>query len=191
MHITLINGIASLPRWGRGGSAAFLFKKPFFMVQAVVLCLLLSAGLVLADGKGKLTLKITTEKEIVVEDEKGKKKLKRVDLTKVNAIPGDEVILTLSYKNVGKEKTDGVVINYPIPEEMRYKGFSAEGKGTKITFSIDKGKTYDRPEKLTVIDMEGKVVPAMPKDYTHIRWTFGQAVAPGKKGKVGFRTFIK
>lgn len=191
MQMTSNKGCAPLPRRGRGGRTAFLLKRVFIPGAVMLLGLLLAAAPALADKKGQLTLNLKTEKEIIVKDEKGKRKIKRVDLTKVNAVPGDEVILTLTYKNIGKEKAVGVKIDYPIPEKMLYKADSAEGKGTKITFSVDKGKKYGPPGKLTVVNAEGKVVPAEPKDYTHIRWALTGSVAPGKSGKVVFRTFVK
>lgn len=180
MYMTTDNGASPLPRRGRGGVV---------LPVAAALGLLLVAGQALAAGK--LVLNLKTEKETVVKDEKGKESLKRVDLTEVNAIPGDEVILTLAYENVGKEKADNVAIDYPIPDKMLYKASSAEGRGTVITFSVDGGKTFGHPDKLTVLDEKGKAVPAKPKDYTSIRWSFSGPIAAGGKGTVGFRTFVR
>ncbi len=192
MHMTKTKGIAFLPLAGRGGNAApKLLKKLTCALFVAVIFLVLTSGITLAKQQGELVLKITTEKEVVIKDERGKKRIEMVDLTKVNAVPGDEVVITLSYENKGKGKATGVAINYPIPEEMRYMAFSAYGEAVSITFSVDNGKVYDFPARLTVIDKEGNVIPAKPEDYTHIRWSFDKQVEPKGKGVVGFRTFIK
>ena len=191
MHITKTKSIASLPFVGRGGIAVTLFKKSSYALFVAALCLVLTSGLALAKPEGDLALKITTEKEVVIKDERGKKRIEMVDLTKVNAVPGDEVVITLSYENKGKGKATGVAINYPIPKEMRYMAFSAYGEAVSITFSVDNGKDYDFPARLTVVDKEGNVISAKPEDYTHIRWSFDKQVEPKGKGMVGFKTFIK
>ena len=74
---------------------------------------------------------------------------------------------------------------------MIYTQNSARGKGTKITFSIDGGKTYDAPAKLFIFDASGRKFPARPQDYTHIRWSFGDPLLPGAKGEVSFRAILQ
>ncbi len=68
------------------------------------------------------------------------------------------------------------------------------GDGTDITYSVDGGKTFATPDKLTVAikDKSGKdsVRPAVAQDYTHIRWLLKQNVAPGQSGAVRFRAMI-
>lgn len=142
-----------------------------------------------ARTKGHIKLTSTAWQEKQVFNQEGKKELKRVPAAKV--LPGDEVIFTISYQNIGKEAADQAVITDPIPEHMIYIQNSAEGTGARITFSVDGGKTYHAPGKLFIVDAAGRQYPARPQDYTHIRWTFAKPLPPGAKGEVSFRAILK
>jgi len=157
------------------------------IIMFSVLCIIGSP--VWAVGKSSIALTSVAELEKEAFNEEGMKVLKRVPAAKV--IPGDEVIYTISYTNPGKENADNVLITNPIPEHMLYQKGSASGTGTSITFSVDGGKTYDLPEKLTVVNAEGKKVPAKPSDFTHIRWTLNQSVKPGEKGQVAYKALLE
>jgi hypothetical protein len=74
---------------------------------------------------------------------------------------------------------------------MVYQGGSARGANTTITYSVDGGKQYATPDKLTVKTPDGKVRPALASDYTHIRWTYKGDLGVGKSGEVSFRAVIK
>jgi uncharacterized repeat protein (TIGR01451 family) len=131
------------------------------------------------------------EREVVVL-EKGVKVTKVAPVEKI--VPGDEVTYTLTYTNkTGKPVTD-IAITNPVPKHTRYKDGSAEGAGTVITFSVDGGKTFAAPEKLTVTskDKSGRDVqrPAVAQDYTHIRWQVKQTLTPGQSGSVRFRAVV-
>jgi hypothetical protein len=74
---------------------------------------------------------------------------------------------------------------------MIYTYRSAQGEGTRITFSVDNGQSYNIPAKLFVFDTTGRKFPARPKDYTHIRWTFTHPLPSGAKGEVSFRAILE
>jgi uncharacterized repeat protein (TIGR01451 family) len=150
-----------------------------------VACLLLASH-VWAQQKGAIEVKTLAEVEIVVKNDKGKDEVKRVDAAKEKVPPGGVVIFTSRFTNKGKQPATGVVITNPVPEHMTYVDLSAEGKGAKIEFSIDGGKTYGPAEQLKVTEKDGKVRPALPKDYTHIRWTVSAPLTPGATGTVSF-----
>jgi hypothetical protein len=59
------------------------------------------------------------------------------------------------------------------------------------TLSIDHGTRFDRPENLKVADAGGRLRPAEAADYTHVRWTFRQALAPGAQGSVSYRAQLQ
>ena len=158
-----------------------------------VLCLLLMAigGI---DGplpaeEGNIVLKAVAEIEIEEFNEEGMKVLKRVPAAKV--VPGDEVIYSILYTHVGKAPAEKVMITNPIPEHMRYKEGSASGENTRITFSVDSGKTYDIPENLKIVGADGKERPAKPSEYTHIRWILQKALPPATEGQVSFRAILE
>ena len=142
-----------------------------------------------AQEKGSIELKMLAEKEVVVVKEDGEKEIKRESVDKV--IPGDHVIYTIEYKNVGEENADSVVVNNPIPDNMHYVPGTAGGENADVVFSIDSGKTFDRPENLKVLDEEGKERPATAKDYTHIRWKLKTSVSPGEVGIVSYRAELQ
>ncbi len=161
------------------------------MRVALSLLILTCAGTatVWAQDKGGIELKAVAEQEVEVINESGEKEVKRVPAAKV--VPGDEVIYTIYYTNVGQDLAEKVVITNPVPEHMRYAGGSALGEGAVITFSVDDGKTYDVPKNLKVLDADGKERPAKASEYTHVRWTLQKLLSPGAKGHVGFRAKLE
>jgi uncharacterized repeat protein (TIGR01451 family) len=106
-------------------------------------------------------------------------------------VPDDIVIFTTTYTNKGKQPATGVAVTNPIAPEMTYVDGSADGKDTKVQFSVNNGRTFASPDALTVKDAAGKVRKATAADYTAIRWTRTTPLAPGSSGTVGFRARIK
>ena len=143
-----------------------------------------------AQQTGGIVLTSVSEVEVVKQNAEGKKEVKRVDAAKAAVVPGDTVIFTVSYANTDTKPADRVVVINPVPQHMTYLDKSAEGKGAVIEFSVDGGKTYAAPGKLTVAD-KGQQRPATAADYTHIKWTMGKPLAPGAKGSVSFRAVLK
>lgn len=133
-------------------------------------------------------VKSVAEQEIEVV-EKGKKVVKRVPVDK--AIPGSEILYTTTFRNLIDKPVGNIAITNPVPNDMVYKGGSARGANTAITYSVDGGKQYATPDKLTVKTPDGKVRPALASDYTHIRWTYRGDLGVGKSGEVSFRAAIK
>ena len=134
-----------------------------------------------------IELDAKVEREIEVVDENGQKTIKREQA--VTVLPGEVVVYTITARNVGEEPATNVVITDPIPEHMDYTG-SVKGERTRITFSVDGGKTYDVATALMVPDGEGEK-PAKPEDYTHIRWQFNDALEPGSAHSVEFRARLQ
>ena len=87
-----------------------------------------------------------------------------------------------------------VVLNNPVPEGTAYVADSAFGKGTKIIFSVDGGKQFDVPSRLTVetqkSDGSMDTQAAGPEQYTHIRWTIAEVPA-GKSLTLGYEAKVK
>lgn len=136
-----------------------------------------------------IELKTIAEIEITEIGSKGTKKIKRVPATKV--IPGKEVIYTITATNTGEQAASKIKIKDPIPEHTIYVDGSAAGKNTVITFSVNGGKTYSKEKKLFVKNAEGKLVQAVAKDYTNIRWTFESELKPNQSASVWFRARVK
>ncbi len=149
------------------------------------LALLAVTGIARAAEEGSIELKAVAEVEVEVLREDGGTDVERVKASTV--VPGDEVIYTIYYTNVGDKTADKVVVTNPLPGEMVYVDGSATGDGAAVTFSVDGGKTYGIPGDLTVLDADGNERPATADDYTHIRWTFQTPVSSGEGGYVDFR----
>ncbi len=141
-----------------------------------------------ADNNG-VEIKLFAEKEVETVNSKGKKELKRVEPALVT--PGEEIIYTLSYSNTGKETAKNLFITNPVPQHMAYKANSAGGENTAIVYSLDGGKTFDKPENLKVRTSDGKERVAMAANYSHIRWVIQQPLSPGAKGEVSFRALLQ
>lgn len=157
------------------------------LTGALVFSLLFSVSAFAEDGKIVLTNKVF--KQVIKTDKDGKVTYDYVDPGTV--LPGDVMMYTITFENIGDSPAEGIVINNPVPNNSEYRVGSAAGKNTKIIFSIDGGKNFGNPEELVVSDKNGKQWTAKPESYTHIRWVYSQPLAPGQKDEVSFKTKIK
>ena len=161
--------------------------KPFIPVLCTA-ALLASLHLTAHAAPGAVEVKSIAEQEVEIM-EKGKKVIKRAPVEK--AVPGTEIIYTTSFKNLIDKPVGNIAITNPVPNDTAYKGGSAFGNNTDMSFSVDGGKTFGTPDKLKVKGKDGKERAALPAEYTHIRWTYKGEVGVGKTGDVGFRAVIK
>jgi uncharacterized repeat protein (TIGR01451 family) len=158
-------------------------------VSTFTAALLLAASVHAAPAEpGTIKVQSLAEQEVEVKLPNGKSEKKRQPVAK--AVPGSEVIYTTRFTNQGKQPADNIAITNPVPDNTAYVGGSAFGANTAITFSLD-GKAYATPDKLTVITPEGQPRPALPAEYSHIRWTYQGDLPVAKTGEVGFRVQIK
>lgn len=159
------------------------------ILTSALLALLVSfSSATQAADEGAIKLTSIAQTEVEVTNDKGKKTLKRTPVEK--AVPGTEVIYTTTFENTIKKTASNIVINNPIPNDTEYKAGSAFGKNCEILFSVD-GKKFGHAEDLKIKDAAGKEHTALPKEYTHIRWTYKGQLAPGKTGEVGFRAVVR
>ncbi len=164
-----------------------MFKKTLAVMALFVFTAVCPAY---ADEQGDIELTMLSEVEVKSVNDKGAVVVKREDAAKAKVVPGDAVIFTTAYRHVGKEPAEKAVIVNPVPEHTLYVDRSAEGKGTRIEFSADGGKTYGPVKTLKTVK-GGKTRPAVAADYTHVRWTFDKPLKPGAKGSVSFRAKVK
>ena len=147
--------------------------------------LLFMASVASVHAAADIRLKAVAEVEVTVVNDKGETEVKRVPAAKV--VPGTEVIYTITVSNLGDQPADSVVVTDPIPENTTYVDRSAFGAGTKITFSVDGGKSYDLAGKLKVKDAAGNLRAATASDYTHIRWVLNFTLKPKDVAPVWFK----
>ena len=153
---------------------------------AALLLTLMTAGAYAAD-KACVELKTSgeTESEVV---ENGQKVQRLVPVGK--AVPGDQIVWTITATNVCKTPTDNVVIANPVPEHMTYVASSAMGTGTDIAYSLD-GKEFKSAAELQVRAADGTTRAARADEYRVIRWTYKAAFAPGATAFVRYRASVK
>ena len=155
------------------------------VITAGFLCLFAGGiGIAAAQDGGHLNVTTTVQKEEVTIDDAGKRSTQLVEVSKV--VPGDEVVYTVTFANIGDEPVENVVITNPLPEQLTYIDGSAFGPGADIVFSADGGKTFGKPGDLTVSE-EGVQRIAGAQDFTHIRWVMAGDIAAGSQGVSQFR----
>ena len=158
------------------------------LTTSIALLLALSASTVFAAPKMAMDMK--AEKDVVVV-ESGKQIKKRIEAK--SQVSGEVVIYTITYRNEGDQVATGVKFDNKVPEGTSYVANSAKGNAD-ITFSIDDGKSYKKPEQLTyeIVNAKGvkETVVAPPEKYTDIRWVLPQVNA-GSSGQIGYEVRIK
>jgi uncharacterized repeat protein (TIGR01451 family) len=105
-------------------------------------------------------------------------------------VPGDEVFYTLEIRNTGSTPLPPPTVDFAIPEHMRYIANSAVGAGAEVSYSIDGGRTFDRPENL-MVGGGGSLHPATVAEYTHIRWRLKHVLKSKAMALARFRAVVK
>lgn len=156
-------------------------------IRAALAALSLATGLAHAADKGCIELRNSAEVEQDYLDAQGQRAKRLVPVAKV--VPGDQVIYTLTAKNVCDKPADHIVIANPIPEHMRFVPDSALGVGTDIAYSLD-GAEFKAAGQLTVQDADGSTRIARTDEYRAVRWTFKSSFAPGATAFVRYRAAL-
>lgn len=156
---------------------------------SAALVLLPFAVLAQQPGAGALSLRTVVEKVVETKDADGATKTELVPAA--SAVPGDQVVYTVTFKNVSAQAADNIRITNPIPAEMQYVADTASGPGSDVLYSVDGGKTYGRAGELFVTDADGTRRQAGPADYTHIRWVLKSPLAAGAQGFARFRATVR
>jgi len=139
---------------------------------------------VIAQQSGHLKLSTIVQKEQLTTTPSGEQKKELVAATTV--VPGDSVIYTIAFENVGEEPAENVTITNPVPDNLSYEDGSAFGPGSVIEFSVDGGEVFAAAADLKVTE-NGELRTAGPGDYTHIRWVMQHDLAVGEQGVARFR----
>ena len=124
-----------------------------------------------------------------VIDENGETKTELVELD--TAVPGDEVVYTVTFTNIGNEPAENIRITNPIPQQMRYVTGTAFGPGSYVEYSVDGGETWGEAQSLLIRDESGSERPAAADDFTHIRWALNAPLAAGERSFARFRAVVR
>jgi uncharacterized repeat protein (TIGR01451 family) len=134
-----------------------------------------------------IELTTTAETEQTYTNEQGQQATRLVPVAK--ALPGDEVVWTVTAKNLCSKPADSIVIANPVPEHMTLLANTAVGVGTRITYSID-GKDFKPVDALSVRDANGATRNAQPAEIRYIRWAYSAAFTPGATAFVRYRAIV-
>jgi uncharacterized repeat protein (TIGR01451 family) len=106
-------------------------------------------------------------------------------------VPGDEVFYTLEIRNTGSRPVATPIVDFAIPEHVRYVANSAVGAGAEVSYSIDGGHSFGRPENLVVSPGGGEPRIAGAAEYTHIRWRLKHPLKSKAMALARFRAIVK
>lgn len=159
------------------------------MLLHMLLLAILTPSAALADPNIQLHMTVAKQVELT---QNGHKVTHWVEAS--NAQPGEKLRYTVHYANVGDQPATDVKIENPVPKLTVYVADSATGKGSKIVFSADGGKTYAPKGKVmyeAALFGGGKQKRmAGPDQYTDIRWLIDR-IPPGGTGDVSFIVTVK
>lgn len=159
--------------------------------KAILSAVLAATMLVLpayAQQQGNLNVKTTVQKQVVTVNAAGESETQLVPANTV--VPGETVVYTITFQNIGNEAATNVVITNPIAETLTYVDGSAFGPGTAIRFSTDGGQSFAAANELSVED-GGELRPAGPEDFTHVQWVMQNELAVGAQGMARFTAVLK
>ncbi len=139
---------------------------------------------------GNIEVKSEVFKVVETTDTKGNKSIKHIKADETSIAPNDTVIYINTITNIGKENAGNIIVTNPISRELSYVEGSAEGKATKINFSIDRGQSFHQPEDLKVEDLHGNEKRALAKDYNAIQWIYLPKLKPGEVSTMSFKAIL-
>jgi uncharacterized repeat protein (TIGR01451 family) len=102
------------------------------------------------------------------------------------ALPGEEIIVTVAFTNASGRIVHDARISTAIPDGFAYVAGSAQGPAATVLFSIDGGESFAPSAELFVSDQDGERV-AGADAYTHLRWLLPGPFDPGVRGFVRYR----
>lgn len=153
---------------------------------SLMLCQSVSPALA-EDPLVSITTQAVVERQVATPE--GRLTLQRVPVDK--ALPGDMVIFVNTITNNSDAAAENLAVKNPIPPDMLFVSGSATGEKAIITFSVNGGASFDRPEKLMVAGTDGKPRLATPADYTDIRWLFSTPLPAKSTEQVEFQAQVK
>lgn len=133
--------------------------------------------------QAKVNLSLTAHKRILQKDTQGKQKVAWQQLQgNVTVQPGDVIRYVVNGANNSDRPVNNLVVTQPIPQRTAYmlNSVTVNHPGAVVTYSIDKGKSFVEKPMVQVKLANGKIEtqPAPAQMYTHVRWTFKQAIEP-------------
>jgi uncharacterized repeat protein (TIGR01451 family) len=139
-------------------------------------------------GSGPLRAVVTVETLSNGSDPDGPEGGRFVPASRIRA--GDEVHYTIRVTNPGRKAVRGVIVTKRLPFGLTYVGGSAVGPAATVHFSVDSGETFAAATNLEVTSPGQSPRPAVPADYTHVRWLLKRPLAGGATALLRFRATL-
>ena len=183
-----------LPTARRGGGLPGLARARgaaarTFLLLSALLCGGVSSAQEPGEGRASsLAIKAVAEVELrnVV---RGRETIKLVPADRVAS--GDWLIYTLEVRNTAASSIPAPTVTYAVPDHTLYVAGSAVGPASKVSYSVDGGRSFDVAENLTVQEHGGAPHLAVASDYTHIRWQLKHSLKGNSVAFVRFRARAK
>jgi uncharacterized repeat protein (TIGR01451 family) len=140
-----------------------------------------------AQEQNHLDVNTVVQKQEVTVNDEGESEIRLVSVGTVT--PGERVVYTITFRNIGGEPAEEVVITNPIAESLTYLDGSAFGPGAAIEFSIDGGTAFANASDLTVTENDA-IRAATAEDFTHVRWLMKSDLAAGAQGVARFTAVL-
>jgi uncharacterized repeat protein (TIGR01451 family) len=96
---------------------------------------------------------------------------------------GEVVYYTVKVRNPSTAYAREVVVVQKIPENTAYVPGSASGPAVEVSLSVDGGRSFAAERKVSSGARDG----GANAQYTHVRWRFRNALAPGATALARFR----
>ena len=152
----------------------------------------LVAAPALAQEQPQLRVDLRVEKELVETSASGEAIVRRLAVD--SASVGDVLVYTLNILNEGNSSAHAARVVDPIPDGTVLIPDSVQGPGAEITYSIDGGESfspYPITHRVTGSDGRKQDVPVPAEQYTHVRWTLTEPLAPGQVHTANFKVRVQ
>jgi uncharacterized repeat protein (TIGR01451 family) len=141
----------------------------------------------------KVEIQLSVAKQEVTKNADGTQKVSWMEMGEKPVVtPGDVLRFNVNSENSGKSAAKNLVVTQPVPSKTTYQLQSALANGAQLTYSIDGGKTFVAQPTVTVKLENGQEVqrPAPAEAYTHVRWTYSEALAPAASFRTSFNVAV-
>jgi uncharacterized repeat protein (TIGR01451 family) len=175
----LAAALAMIPVDGKPAAARF-FQQGVSIAQSL--------------NQPKVELRMIAKQKKVERDAQGKEQVSWNEIKQDTTVKKGTVLrFQVVGKNTGDRSAEKLVVTQPIPKGTIYSIDSATQNNAQITHSIDGGKTFTADPMVVVTLPDGRtgLKPAPADAYSHVRWTFGGAIAPQSGVEVSYDVSVR
>jgi uncharacterized repeat protein (TIGR01451 family) len=108
--------------------------------------------------------------------------------------PGEQILYKVDLSNRGDREARNPMALGPIPAGTAYvPGSATTGRGLRVEYSVDGGKTFAEKPTITVTGKDGsrQTLPAPTSRYTTIRWSWEAPLAAGATAGVSYMVEVR